>query len=161
MTYSPKVSLFNKLGMRLKNVSCWPKPVFFLGFFLLRSFSIWGSCRNDIFFYIHHIFKGAVSQNFSWIHTLTIKLQLQLAAVSVYSGVLLPTVCFEHEFDTRSILTYCIFNTWRVSSVPDWLLYFGDPGAAVAHQVEHAYLRWERCAQWPPSSLELVPANRW
>lgn len=21
--------------------------------------------------------------------------------------------------------------------VPDWLLYFGDPGAAVAHQVEH------------------------
>lgn len=44
---------------------------------------------------------------------------------------------------------------------PDWLLYFGDPGAAVAHQVEHVYLRWQRCAQWPPFFLELIPANRW
>lgn len=44
---------------------------------------------------------------------------------------------------------------------PEGLLNFGDPAAAVAHQVEHVFLRWERRAGWPPSSLKLAPTSRW
>lgn len=81
----------------------------------------WSSCQSD-----HHrefnpvscsgIEKAQISQHFkcfklpAQLTELISQGQLQLAAVSCYSGDTLPPICFEHEFDSWTILTYYTFK---------------------------------------------------
>ena len=46
----------------------------------------------------------------AWLNKLFSLRQLQLVAVSIYSGDMLPPTCFECESDRQPILTYSTFN---------------------------------------------------
>lgn len=84
---------------------------------------------------------------------------LTVGKIILYSSFIIDMVCL-YNMDLCNN-HFCMHQEKKKESffIPEWLLNFGNPAAAVAHQVEHVFLRWERCAQWPPSSLELVPTE--